>query len=946
MSIPKNKHKLLGKTGEIFLVSMSMTMLSCSEDIVEIKQQEEKQYLKESDIEINFGGQTEESKTQDNASSKLLASFEEAATRVGFADSTTNGIKTSAQWQRGDKITISQTAGTRLQSGYFQTPFERYEYTYQPTTSGVLTSELQAVDDNVAKWLKDQDDNPLTNYRFVATYPQKGNKITDILYDRQANGTEITGFVPRIIYNVQKNQTCTVFGSSTSGSKVYYTKPDMTNYYMIGTNDEKITSIQNSVHLTFKPAVSTLVLQLKGRSDANTEITGVKIVLVDKNKKVRPFPDRVTVQQNTTTGNWTKLYAFQWKRDASNYHGTSSNLKDQGEDGLTDVLLDGIPEYTQKEIYVTIRNGNNNYLVLKPGEAVNVTVFLPPLTYAPGHFALKTNMIIKGSADDPTINQSFSDAEVEANATLRYNAPFFPSNLVVHGRSEGTKLEPGKKAARRQELREPIDYSRWMSYLPGTLKLTDLSIPGAFRAQQSKLIPNGKTYNYTVQYYPKNGNIGDLLNGGCRALYIPLTANNGGDPVASSYNAAPSGDLTPYITPTKLLTQLEDWLKQHPTETIIILTGREPISNLGSDSDPRFRVSTALRKMSNSSLTVQYQSGLTLAQCRGKMVYMMRPDIDSEKENANQNGFYTQTNNTVHLNSRTGVDFIYVTQQEAKEPEKFAMIESLAPSSEKRINNAGTNNMYDNFKWSYWFIPKAYENSDGKSNGTIAAGPIHNKQYNNSNVPYWKELQLRQAVTVNPQTSSMPNNTGKDNNKEQLNVLDFEFLRDKESFFTFNGIEYGNAGNNGDLLKSGGSAYNMKGDMAASFIDRAQKDNNLTSWYMSIVPGFMFAVKKDGADRYDLSQQDGESTVKVLDYGQNRKTVSKLNAWWDIAAVLNVPVYRKIVYSRTGDRMGIIYLNHLDVLDTKGVFSSEDGSRYLERAMERLIIQNNFQRIK
>ena len=488
-------------------------------------------------------------------------------------------------WQNQDAIKIycnKQFEGGVAEADYKVTPIE---------TSGTGSNKLY----NTATILPSGSaqlqwaDNAAHN--FIAVYP--GNN-PDINVNKD-NGN--------ITFPIVRNQRCQPvkvdndpYYSNTYKNVTYYAKPDMNNAYLTAyttTTPEAASKNKGNVFLNFKPVMTTLEVVVNGPSVENqtAKVTGISI------------------RRRVPANNYGIYNSFVWnaKTGSLPYNPTDQQLPE----------LSDSAKWTVENTFV----GLDSAIVLKTGESIIFTAFVPPLRIGGNKLAMNIRVHATGSTELVT-------------------------NVITN------EIEPSNK---RRITLKPIEVGRgnnWITPLDDNIFLHQLSIPGshdAVTAYPMSLIGDafGTTQEVTMD---KQWDLGVRCFDMRVAIYDvnlnPLNRN---------------WQLWMYHGPTRIhiswedvMTTLKKKLSVDKGEFAIMLLRHENEGALAKDENPdnfRTMMKNWLNRSDNKDLFVEWRPNLTIGECRGKILLLSRFD-----GNWTQGAHLTWPDNVDISDSKTSIE--------------------------------------------------------------------------------------------------------------------------------------------------------------------------------------------------------------------------------------------------------------------------------------------------
>lgn len=447
-------------------------------------------------------------------------------------------------WVSGDKISIysAQALGD----------LKRADYSVTPSSDAKKDGTITAV--TSSQQLKWGSDNAHT---FYAVYPNDGgiSIASDGRITFPSYHTQYVDFNP-----VDKIDT------------MYITKPRMSNYaYMVAKNTVNPLATPGPVFLNFKPIMTTLEVIVRGRKAnlADVTVTGITIGFeLPKNSNSTQFVYNVN---GGTNGN-----------GELEMQGTSSELK-------------------QETIFVGIKgpvnNGNaQDYVVLQPGEAVKLTVFIPP-------------MEINGGK--PIKIRVHATGNTEVVATLA--AEIKPSSKRVI-----------KLPAYPQASQTPTG-NNWLTLLNDEIYVSQLSIPGTHDAAtgDGTTFDLGKTQEKTLD---------EQFEMGIRAFDLRPARNSNGEIIIAHGLVATTYNWDAIMEKFKL------FLENNPGEFVIIFFKHETeyatlnfITQPNSTAKWQSAMTTKLNAIkgvinpsTNKPYVIDFRPDLTIGDMRGRILFLCR----------------------------------------------------------------------------------------------------------------------------------------------------------------------------------------------------------------------------------------------------------------------------------------------------------------------------------
>ena len=480
-------------------------------------------------------------------------------------------------WQTGDKVRIycAQAIGgvTNVENSGDAVAYADYAVTVNATDKSFATIALA------------EGSSPLLwggsgiAHKFYAVYPH------DAAVDVSDDGV--------VTFPINRNQICYIQtdaekkADADASKYTYVARPDMSNAYMVASSEANPVDYvsngtdHNNVWLDFKPIMTTINIVVKGpqnlvngQPDSNTTadpslVTGVSIIS--------------TITTNTTASMSQFVYDIEKAMITGSQAGT------------------GTASEQTETTFISPRNSDGlDAVTLKQGETLCLTAFLPPMAETTAE-ALNRDIKIRVHTTGGNKTLSLEDA---------------------------TALLPSAKGAiKLPAMYTPITNSNWITPLDGNIYVSQLSIPGTHDActgdGTSYSIGKTQDINLKAQWdmgircfdlrprYGREDNAtvdGDTVHN--------LWINHGSVSTTWSMDAA--------------VASFKEWLEANPGEFAIIIMRHEDEGD--GDGDPwADTMADALAdyaKMTNKTtgegLTVNFKPDLTIDECRGKILFMMR----------------------------------------------------------------------------------------------------------------------------------------------------------------------------------------------------------------------------------------------------------------------------------------------------------------------------------
>ena len=408
-------------------------------------------------------------------------------------------------------------------------------------------------------------------HNFYAVYPADDSKLAGYNYD---NGV--------ITFNYNSNQKCTLTGSSTTENNVtvYTTNPDMSNAYMVAKATAKKSETydaNNPIALQFDPIMTTLEITVRGTNNSAIPVTITGVSVINK------FADG-----NGILANGKFKYDIDIKTD-----GTNSGIQ-------TDA--DGVSILTT---YVNVMDASGNVgKQIQSTEAIKFTAFLPPIVLNSTSTAIQVHYaanFVSGTG---------------GNGVLK--------TALKTGTTETTISAGSKRKVKLAQIPTPLT-NNWITPLDGDIYVSQLSIPGSHDAAtgDGTDFSLGKTQDLDLEdqwtlgircfdLRPRYGSEDDT-----KLLYgNNLWINHGTVSTTWSMDAA--------------VNLLKSKLEANPGEFAIVIMRHETEGDGTSSSwpDEMAKALASYKTLTNittdEGLTVDFNPDLTIDECRGKILFMMR----------------------------------------------------------------------------------------------------------------------------------------------------------------------------------------------------------------------------------------------------------------------------------------------------------------------------------
>lgn len=873
-------------------------------------------------IAVDFNASSNQPEVVDEASAKILSAWTKTtnaggsngAMRVHYGINDDMQRALSLYWDAGDKMSIIQVARDK-NTGKVLTNSDgtlaKYNYAIgdNPGNEQLQSVTVVSGDNPAMKWYANADE-----YRFYATYPAIGEESgIKALNPVMPGGTFDKQKKARVTVTVPKKQVCKLTGNNNDGW--WTSTPDMKNCYMVGESDV-YTTTEGTHTINFKPIMTTLNIGVRGARDANSvTVSGVRIYLKDASGKRIAFPDEITLNYQTLN---YKQNGVQKSMVNCNYidhaydHSTVAGNEDIDMGSLNENSnID--PSKDNTTPYIEVRFSRMQEL--EPGQGAILTAFIPPYIFARGHYGLDIVPIY-----DQLIDESVTDNVISYGA----GSPNPDTRIII----------PSTKIALASKWVKVISSMDWMSRLNDNVLLKDLNIPGAHNSGQVdfRVYDNKQGYNWAeAQRQAKQvASIYEMLNAGVRALDIR----------PSVYATLP-GNVDHYGYPEKtfylindgdnsrmgILQQVVAWLNQHPTETVIIMTGRQvsfgnaegseaalnslrdylmdPKQNIGTDK------TTKVKAGDERSRLAWFSDGLDMKHARGKVVLIVRRNGDDTK------GYWFSD------------DQSYTYSVNGRSIEGIGYMNSYMPNYNYTHDQAAAAGM------------KNYDESGGLTSGAVYNSYAFLKDNPDAKVAFDK-------ITVKPNETS----TG---DFATFYFLDREIIGKRGTYEDNQSYKEGPTwGTNvyfkvPDAFKEdfapanavsnyyGGALYELKSFLTNDFLKMAGDPQYKDSWFVSAVPSFAYV---------DHFQK------KNLGYTAN------WNAWGSVIFEVTHEPVRDFIKAHQNQRFGIVYFDFVPGKDYEGnpSFSFDVSTTYsrfigfnsarqeISTEINNAIIESNFKR--
>lgn len=844
-------------------LSMGLTLAACSEDIVNLTdatQQEQERNGNGEPVNFSFTGDFSVVNAKMPVTSMdepMVTSLNvNPETRVHYFDGDTKGHSSKLVWDNGDDISL---LGVGFRNGTPNPSLKIFSGSTSPFTYKLsnISSENHSVANLTAKtdplrWITKKDGESADPYnRFFAVYPAVGDKIVSMKETLNSRGSAYYNYSRvAVTYNIQSTQYCknphVVAGDTKT---VYYTEPDMTNCYMVG-HSKSVLPSSEPVKIDMKPIVTTIVMRVTA-GNMEEDVRGIRIRLLDAAFKTTKFKSKYTskyIQDN----NYWKSYT----------DGTVTNPNTQTNDPIdgepnslnTNICNETEPTTDATDVdYIDVllvdEQGKPTTKTLAPGQSIEFTAFLPPLKYG-------------------------NDSKKGTNCSLHIEALAGGGAVQSAGKftGDGIYVTPSSKTIKELPALRVINGSNWMSYLPETALIRDLTLPGSHRSGVYMTKADQLT-RPNIQHTAQNLSILHQLENGVRVFDFRIT-NNGASTTKGWFVQADYGVDTPTYGPQLIdaVKTIRDWILAHPTETAIIIGGREPGGDTGNQTAARSALYTHIASIlegrdtpggaidAGKAAFSWYKPDLTLKDCRKHVLYFVRPDnFDNYFAGADDwlqgAGYFAETGNPTS-GPRANVDYL----------RKWRGWDS-STSNKIMWNNS---------------LPK-------NANLYLYTGGLGNPTATNYNQLVWL---------------SQYKDGGSGRLKEPVSVLEYEMLGSHGDQFHVEGTSLD------DLFKTQnytqGHLPYFKGVLAANHLYMAQNTVNSNYWFITSIPSMIGNGDRDEGDYNDI-------------YANNsyKYTGSTWNEWRTLVRYQSEPVISWLKSNaHSKERLGIVLMDFIPYLNT------------------------------
>lgn len=393
-------------------------------------------------------------------------------------------------------------------------------------------------------------------HKFYAVYPSDADKIS---VDQSGIAT----------VKVNLNQTATV--GDLNGT-VYPTTPDMTNACMVAyaTGKASTTSKDKPITLAFKPIMTTLQIEVKGKNpeevsdnESDVVITGISLSMT--------VPTAVA-----------KTETFQYD--------IVEGLNDS-EKGL--IATNNENNTTTENIYINLKtNDNTDAVSLSKGQSVIITAFLPPVPIKDDN-QVKVRVHATGETETTVTLGKSNNVEINASDKAILHLPYFPTN------------ETG---------------NNWITPLDDNIYVQQLSIPGTHdaAAYSTSLFDVGQTQTKTIEKQLEMGIRAFDMRPAYRRLYTKMWLYHGFTATDISLNDA--------------LQTMSNYLTNNKGEFIILQFKHETDGGIGVGKNTS-KWDTIYDELNTfSSQIISWRPNLTIGECRGKFIIITRTDFTNREK--------------------------------------------------------------------------------------------------------------------------------------------------------------------------------------------------------------------------------------------------------------------------------------------------------------------------
>lgn len=479
-------------------------------------------------------------------------------------------------WVSGDQIHIFCPDAEDLKfAGYTVTPNPDTENNETSTTTHKGTIS-QMVEGEYLQW--SGDSNP---HDFYAAYPYGKAIAAEQTTATKDDGTEYE--TAYITFSINNNQVCEIPSTTTSGN--YVAAPQMSNAYMVACTQDVLPS-DDAVELDFKPIMTTLVVKVTAptmqegdNSGYNATITGLSVIS----------------EVNSSDADKGQ---FVW---------------DAAGEKLVHNKVSGGTKATHTT-FVGIKHGNNQFVDLKSGETLTMTVFLPPIVINDEN-PVQIKLHVAGSdfsahlgidaPDSHPTNEVYANVTIAPSKIRRVNLPMLPSPLPSN--------------------------SNWITPLDDDIYVSQLSIPGTHDACTG----DGTSYGIGQT---QDIDLEEQWNMGIRCFDLRPRVYTDGELSSDKTSYAQNthglwinhGAVSTKWSMDAAIAFFKQKLEENPGELVIVIMRHETEGD-SDNSAWADLMATALQDYNqmkntvrNEGLTVNFRPDLTIGDCRGKILFLCR----------------------------------------------------------------------------------------------------------------------------------------------------------------------------------------------------------------------------------------------------------------------------------------------------------------------------------
>lgn len=445
--------------------------------------------------------------------------------------------KYQINWQDGDKVRIFCDEAEDVKQA---------DYNVVKIDDSKKHNAKLEYNENGLAWGSDD-----ATHNFYAVYPADNNKVS------VSNGIAT--------FKINYNQTCTVQGTADANGH-YTTTPDMTNAYMVASLS---TTPVDQVTLNFAPIMTTLEITVKGRETANTgavTITGVSII--------------------SNNVNYTNDGVFY-------YDIASKKMVDNNTNDNSSVTTNSTT------IFVGVKNNDDSFIDIEPGQSITFTVFLPPVAIG---------------ADNPVDVRVHATGDVEQTVTIK------GQNDANGNPMEFAASSKGAITLANFPTQTVATGNNWITPLDDNIYVSQLSIPGTHDAATG----DGTDYNLGKT---QDITLDKQFELGVRAFDLRPAINS------SNIMILCHGMVATKFQWDNVMERFKYYLKENPGEFIIaIIRHEDEYSGTNNEHDnwaPAMlaklnEMKATINPSTNESYTIDFRPDLTIGEMRGKILFMCR----------------------------------------------------------------------------------------------------------------------------------------------------------------------------------------------------------------------------------------------------------------------------------------------------------------------------------